>query len=203
MTELTVYIIDDDDDVRIALSRSLRRRGMTVAHFPDAQSFLDQVDADASGCLVLDYGMPDMDGLELQDYLVRQDSTLPIIFISGHGGIPESVRATKAGAIDFLEKPFDLSVLTDRIAVAWELGEKLRQQKARRLDLAEKRGRLTDREDEVLQYILRNPGRTTSKEIAAELNISPRTVEIHRGRIQLKVGVKTTIELYELFGRSP
>ncbi|WP_170783653.1 response regulator transcription factor [Ruegeria lacuscaerulensis] len=203
MTELTVYIIDDDDDVRIALSRSLRRRGMTVAHFPDAQSFLDQVDADAAGCLVLDYGMPDMDGLELQDYLVRQDSTLPIIFISGHGGIPESVRATKAGAIDFLEKPFDLSVLTDRIAVAWEFGEKLRQQKARRLDLAEKRGRLTDREDEVLQYILRNPGRTTSKEIAAELNISPRTVEIHRGRIQLKVGVKTTIELYELFGRSP
>ncbi|MFY2823796.1 response regulator transcription factor [Ruegeria sp. MALMAid1280] len=199
---LTVFIVDDDDDVRIALSRSLGKRGMSVAHFADAQSFIDQVSPDAAGCLILDYGMPGMDGLELQDHLVRQNSTMPIIFISGHGGIPESVRATKAGAIDFLEKPFDLTVLIERIDAAWDVGERLRAEKARRQELADKRGQLTEREEQVLHHILTHPARTSSKEIATELGISPRTVEIHRGRIQQKVGVKTTIELFELFSQT-
>ncbi|MEX0308423.1 MAG: response regulator transcription factor [Ruegeria sp.] len=198
---LVVYIVDDDEDVRIALSRSLSKRGMQVEHFPDAQTFLNQVHEDAKGCLILDYGMPGMDGLELQEHLNRRDSTIPIIFISGHGGIPESVRATKAGAIDFLEKPFDLKVLIERIQSAFELGAQLRSEKTRRQILADKRGLLTEREEQVLQHILTHPARTSSKEIAAELGISPRTVEIHRGRIQQKVGVKTTIELYELFGQ--
>ncbi len=196
---LTVFIVDDDNDVRIALSRSLSKRGMLVEHFADAQGFLEQVGENAIGCLILDYGMPFMDGLELQDHLVRHDSTLPIIFISGHGGIPESVRATKAGAIDFLEKPFDLAVLIERIYAAMHVGERLRNEKARRQKLADKRGLLTEREEQVLQHILTHPARTSSKEIAAQLGISPRTVEIHRGRIQQKVGVKTTIELFELF----
>lgn len=197
-----VYIVDDDEDVRIALSRSLSKRGMQVEHFPDAQAFLNQVHEDAKGCLILDYGMPGMDGLELQDHLNRRDSTLPVIFISGHGGIPESVRATKAGAIDFLEKPFDLQVLVERIQAAFELGTKLRAEKTRRRMLADKRRLLTEREEQVLQHILTHPSRTSSKEIATALGISPRTVEIHRGRIQQKVGVKTTIELYELFGQT-
>lgn len=111
----TVFIVDDDDDVRVALSRSLTKRGMEVHHFADAQTFLETVRDDAEGCLILDYGMPGMDGLELQNHLVGRNSTIPIIFISGHGGIPESVRATKSGAIDFLEKPFDLTVLIERI----------------------------------------------------------------------------------------
>ncbi|WP_298852904.1 response regulator [uncultured Ruegeria sp.] len=196
---LTVFIVDDDDDVRVALSRSLSKRGMRVEHFAAALAFLEQVGEDAIGCLILDYGMPVMDGLDLQDYLVRHDSTLPIIFISGHGGIPESVRATKAGAIDFLEKPFDLTVLIERIDAAMHVGEQLRNEKSRRQKLADKRGLLTEREEQVLQYILTHPARTSSKEIAAQLGISPRTVEIHRGRIQQKVGVKTTIELFELF----
>lgn len=196
---LTVYIVDDDDDVRIALSRSLSKRGMWVEHFCDAQGFLDQVGENAQGCLILDYGMPGMDGLELQDHLVRHETTLPIIFISGHGGIPESVRATKAGAIDFLEKPFDLSVLIERIEAAMIVGAQLRTEKTHRQKLAYKRGLLTEREEQVLQHILTHPARNSSKEIAAELGISPRTVEIHRGRIQQKTGVKTTIELYELF----
>ncbi|KIC38489.1 LuxR family transcriptional regulator [Ruegeria sp. ANG-R] len=198
---LVVFIVDDDEDVRIALSRSLSKRGMRVEHFADAQAFLNQVHEDAKGCLILDYGMPGMDGLELQDHLNRQGSTIPVIFISGHGGIPESVRATKAGAIDFLEKPFDLAVLIERIQAAFEVGAQLRSDKARRKMLADKRGLLTEREEQVLQHILTHPARTSSKEIAAELGISPRTVEIHRGRIQQKVGVKTTIELYELFGQ--
>lgn len=196
----TIFIVDDDEDVRIALSRSLTRRGMSVMHFGSARSFLDAVPADADGCLILDYGMPEMDGLELQDLLVRQDSTLPVIFVTGHGGIPESVRATKAGAIDFLEKPFDLSLLMERIGVALDLNVELRTQKSRALELSEKRGQLTSREEEVLQHILTHPARTSSKEIGQDLGISPRTVEIHRGRIQQKIGVKTTIELYELFG---
>ncbi len=198
---LTVFIVDDDDDVRIALSRSLRKRGMSVEHFPDAQLFLDRVHEDARGCLILDYGMPGMDGLELQEHLAQNESTLPIIFVSGHGGIPESVKATKAGAIDFLEKPFDLSVLIDRIEIAMDVGTQLRAEKAQRQELAQKRGLLTDREEQVLQHIIAHPARTSSKEIAAELGISPRTVEIHKGRIQQKVGVKNTIELYRLFGQ--
>ncbi|WP_299669489.1 response regulator [uncultured Ruegeria sp.] len=197
---LVVYIVDDDEGVRIALSRSLSKRGMQVEHFADAQTFLNQVDQDAKGCLILDYGMPGMDGLELQEHLNRRESTIPIIFISGHGGIPESVRATKAGAIDFLEKPFDLTVLIERIQAAFDLGAQMRAEKTRRQMLADKRGLLTEREEQVLQHILTHPSRTSSKEIATALGISPRTVEIHRGRIQQKVGVKTTIELYELFG---
>ncbi|SDX42249.1 two component transcriptional regulator, LuxR family [Ruegeria halocynthiae] len=196
-----VFIVDDDEDVRIALSRSLRKRGMSVVHFADAQAFLDQVPEDATGCLILDYGMPGMDGLELQDHLVQQNSTIPIIFISGHGGIPESVRATKAGAIDFLEKPFDLKVLITRIQAAFEVGAQLRTAKTRRQMLADKRDLLTEREEQVLQHILTHPARTSSKEIATELGISPRTVEIHRGRIQQKIGVKTMIELFQLFGQ--
>ncbi len=196
----TVFIVDDDDDVRVALSRSLTKRGMDVHHFASAQAFLDGVGEDAEGCLILDYGMPGMDGLELQDHLVSRNSTIPIIFISGHGGIPESVRATKAGAIDFLEKPFDLRVLIERIEAAQDVGSRLRDAKAQARILAEKRELLTEREEEVLQHILAHPERTSSKEIGTELGISPRTVEIHRGRIQQKVGVKTTIELYKLFG---
>lgn len=195
----TVFIVDDDDDVRVALLRSLRKRGLTVEIFDSAQSFLDNVGMDAKGCLILDYGMPGMDGLELQELLITQNSTLPIIFISGHGGIPETVRATKAGAIDFLEKPFQLSVLMERIEAGFGLGEKLRAAKQRKSDLAQKRSSLTDREEDVLAHILNTPSRTSSKEIAADLGISPRTVDIHRGRILQKVGVKTTIELYELF----
>lgn len=195
-----VFIVDDDDDVRVALSRSLSKRGMEVAAFGDAQSFLDQMDDTTEGCLILDYGMPGMDGLELQEHLLAQNSAIPIIFISGHGGIPESVRATKAGAIDFLEKPFDLGVLIERIEIATQIGERMRDKKNRDRALAEKRQSLTDREEEVLQHILNHPSRTSSKEIAADLGISPRTVEIHRARVHQKVGVKTTIELYELFG---
>ena len=198
---LVVYIVDDDEDVRVALSRSLSKRGLRVEHFADAQTFLNQVHEDAKGCLILDYGMPGMDGLELQEHLNRRESTIPVIFISGHGGIPESVRATKAGAIDFLEKPFDLQVLIERIQAAFEIGARLRAEKSRRQMLADKRRLLTDREEQVLQHILTHPARTSSKEIATALGISPRTVEIHRGRIQQKVGVKTTIELYELFGQ--
>ncbi len=195
-----VYIVDDDDDVRIALSRALSKRGMSVEHFADAQAFLSSVNEDAEGCLVLDYGMPGMDGLDLQDHLVAQDSTIPIIFISGHGGIPESVRATKAGAIDFLEKPFDLKQLIERIETATTLGAELRAKKARRREMSEKRAMLTEREEQVLHHILTHPSKSSSKEIATELGISPRTVEIHRGRIQQKVGVNSTIELFNYFG---
>lgn len=204
----TVFIVDDDDDVRVALSRSLKKRGLSVEIFDSARSFLDAVPPDATGCLLLDYGMPGMDGLELQDHLIAQHSTLPVIFISGHGGIPETVRATKAGAIDFLEKPFQLSVLMARIEAGFALGAELRAAKQKRMALEEKRNTLTEREEEVLAHILDTPARTSSKEIAADLGISPRTVDIHRGRILHKVGVKTTIELFEMFsplrpGREP
>lgn len=194
----TVFIVDDDDDVRIALSRSLQKRGMTVAHFASAREFLDRVDENDNGCLILDYGMPGMDGLELQDLLIAQKSAIPIIFISGHGGIPESVRATKAGAIDFLEKPFSLKILTERINTAFEIGVKQQSEKLRRSALVARYNDLTIREEEVLRHILEYPSRISSKEIASSLGISPRTVDIHRGRVLQKMDAKSVTELFKL-----
>lgn len=193
--EAMVYIVDDDDDVRTALSRSLRKRGMQVEAFADAQSFLDAFDRDIQSCLVLDYGLPGMDGLQLQQQLIEEEAAIPIIFITGHGGIPESVRATQAGAVDFLEKPFSLQLLIERIGAALELSKRLHEDQRQRESLDVKLATLTSREAETLEHILANPSQVSSKEIALALGISPRTADIHRARIMQKMDVKNLLEL--------
>ncbi len=197
--DLTVFVVDDDDDIRRSLVRGLQKRGYLVECFASAHEFLASYDRDRVGCLVLDYGMPGMNGLELQRALNDRGATLPIIFITGHGGIPESVQAIKAGAVDFLEKPFRQQVLTERIDTAFRI-------EAQRLSHADgdrlRRGKLhslTPREREIVDHIRRYPSAIASKEIAAHLGISPRTVDHHRARILEKMEVKSVAELIALY----
>lgn len=193
-----VYVVDDDQDIRASLSRSLRMRGFTVEAYDSAQAFLDGYDADNLACLVLDYGLPGMTGLELQEHINRKGYLLPIIFITGHGGVPESVHAMKGGAVDFLEKPFRQSVLVERIESACQIAVDLSQAASREKDVASRFERLTTREREVAEFILRNPAEITSKDIGRNLGISPRTVDHHRARILEKLDIRSVVELIDL-----
>lgn len=197
-TEPTVFIVDDDQDIRSALSRSLIKRGFRVETFASAQAFLDGYTCEMYGCLVLDYGMPEMNGLELQEILVNRGTPLPIIFITGHGGVPESVQAIKAGAIDFLEKPFRSEALVDHIKAAFEALTERSETWQKASDAKAKFAALTAREMEIAEYMVSNPSHTTSKDIARALDISPRTVDHHRARILEKMQIKSIMQLVEL-----
>lgn len=192
---LTVFVVDDDEAIRISLSRALDKRGYRVEAHASAADFLAVYAAGRPGCLVLDYGIPGMNGLELQRHLNAIGSDLPIIFITGHGGVPESVQAMKGGAIDFLEKPFRQSALIERIDVALDIA---RGRQAALQDGERRRARfdrLTAREMEIVERIVERPSETSSKEIALYLGISPRTVDHHRARILEKLGLKSIVEL--------
>jgi len=198
MDSLTVFVVDDDADIRRALSRALSKRGYAVESHESAQSFLEAWTPQRAGCLILDYGLPGMNGLELQALLNAEGQSIPVIFITGHGGVPESVQAIKGGAIDFLEKPFRQADLIERIEIAFEVArdqivieEQSRRQQARF-------ERLTARELEIVEYIIGHPAATSSKEIAAVLGISPRTVDHHRARILEKLNVRSIAELIAL-----
>ena len=194
---LTVFIIDDDEDIRSSLSRALSKRGYVVEAFSSARHFLNEYDHNKLGCVILDYGMPDMNGLELQRYMNEQGMTLPIIFITGHGGIPESVQAIKQGAIDFLEKPFRQATLVNCIESAFgSLLETQRSQQSNK-QLAEKFDRLTKREKEVAEFIVLNPSMTSSKDVGRHLGISPRTVDHHRARVLEKMSMTSVTELVD------
>ena len=192
-----VFLVDDDANIRASLSRALELRGYEVRAFASAMAFLEAYDKTLSGCLLLDYGMPEMDGLQLQKHLKEAGIGVPIIFITGHGGIPESVQAMKMGAVDFLEKPFKQSVLVEQIEAAFKTDA------ARRAVLQQNSGAqarfsaLTDREREIALIMSNDPGRNSSKEIARQLGISPRTVDHHRARILEKMEVSSVAELVE------
>ena len=124
----TIFVVDDDIDVRTSLSRALKLRGFTVETYSSAPAFLDEFDPDRPGCLVLDQGMPHMTGLELQEVLLERGHSIPIIFMTGHGGVNQSVQAMKQGAVDFLEKPFRQDFLVERIEVALEMDSNTRSQ---------------------------------------------------------------------------
>jgi two-component system response regulator FixJ len=192
---LTVFVVDDDEAIRTSLSRALGKRGFRVETHASANSFLEAYVVGRPGCLVLDYGMPGMNGLELQRALNAMGSDLPIVFVTGHGGVPESVQAIKGGAIDFLEKPFRQTALIERINLAMDIA---RSQLAAREVGQRKRAqfdRLTARELEIVERMIERPSETSSKEIALWLGISPRTVDHHRARILEKLGLKSVVEL--------
>lgn len=198
---LTVFVVDDDDAIRTSLARALGKRGYTVETHASARSFLDAYDGIRTGCLVLDHGMPDMTGLELQRHLNEEGRTIPIIFVTGHGGVPESVQAIKAGAVDFLEKPFRQADLIERIETAFKIArDSIVSQEKMRLNRA-RFERLTAREQEIVGRILERPSETSSKEIAQQLGISPRTIDHHRARIFEKLNVKSLAELVALAKR--
>lgn len=200
-TDTTVYIVDDDQDIRTSLSRALRKRGFEVEVFDSAQAFLDAYDGQRAGCLLLDYGMPGMSGLELQERLNETDFPLAVVFITGHGGVPESVQAMKGGAVDFLEKPFRQPVLIERIAVASEIARNMRDRLETTRQIKRRFARLTAREEEIVARMISNPAEVSSKEIGKHLGISPRTVDHHRARILEKLEVSSVVELIDLAAR--
>lgn len=202
MHEPKVFIVDDDNGIRSSLSRALGKRGFDVLTFESANAFLSVYDPAVPGCVVLDYGMPDVNGLELQAIMGRRGYSIPIIFITGHGGVAESVQAIKAGAVDFLEKPFRQDVLVDRIRSAFEIDAEMRERDQAIIKARSNFSNLTDREKEIASLIVRQPSDASSKEIARTLEISPRTVDHHRARIFEKMRVRSIAELVDLAGKA-
>lgn len=192
----TVFIVDDDAAVLRSLSAVLAAEDFEVKTFTSAESFLESCDEQASGCIVLDVRMPGLDGLQAQEELARRRITMPVIFLTGHGDVPMSVRAMKGGAFDFLQKPVAADTLIARVYSA--LREDLLQQKKRaEVEAARERlSRLTTREVNVLTLLLQGKA---NKIVARELNISPRTVEIHRKNILEKTETKNLVELGQLY----
>jgi FixJ family two-component response regulator len=192
MSDSTIYVVDDDAAIRDALSMMLEAAGHTVAAFGSASEFLDFSTPDTLGCIILDVDMPGMDGPALQQELIRRGVRLPVIFLSGKGTIPVTVRTIKAGAMDFLTKPMDGSVLLVRVQEALEQSS-LMQKKTEALEsVASRLAALTAREREIMALAIAGH---TSKEIAQRLAISYRTVEIHRAHIMQKTGANNVLEL--------
>jgi FixJ family two-component response regulator len=194
-SEPTVFLVDDDQAVRDALELLLETAAFTTESYPTAESFLDSCDPDRPGCLVLDIRMPGMSGIRLQEALAAKSITLPIIFLTGHGTVPMSAQAFRSGAIDFMEKPFDESMLLERIHEAIRLDRSNRSALARQTDSEARLATLTPREREIMWLIVAG---SSNKEIATELELSHRTVETHRGRIMEKTGTRSLAELIEL-----
>lgn len=184
-----VYVIDDDVVVRDVLAHSIETGGYEVRTFPSAEAFIAACTSKCSGCIVLDVKMPGgMDGPTLQRELMQRDIRMPIIFLSAYGDIPLTVRTIKAGAIDFLTKPVDTEVLLQRIRTAFEINERF-------VEAMKRLENLTEREHEVLTLAVQGKA---NKEIARELDISPRTVEVHRSHIMHKTGAASLLELVEI-----
>jgi FixJ family two-component response regulator len=187
-----VFIVDDDAAVRDALAMLLEAAGYAVATFPAASDFLDTCTPSTQGCIILDVDMPEMDGPTLQVELIRRGLQLPVIFLTGKGTIPVTVRAMKAGAIDFLTKPVEGSMLLARVKEALEKGSWQLKRALANQSGSSQLEKLTRREREVM--VLAVAGHT-SKEIAQRLCISYRTVEIHRAHVMQKTGAANLLEL--------
>jgi len=190
--EPTVFVVEDDEAHRKSLAWLIESVGVGVETYASAEAFLEVFDPGRSGCVVTDLRMPGSSGLDLQEELLARGSLLPIILISGHAEIAAAVRAMRAGALDFIEKPFSDQHLLDRIREGIERNCELRQQAERHAQLAGRFASLTAREREVMEAIV--AGRA-NKVIAADLAISPKTVEVHRARIIAKMQVDSLAEL--------
>ena len=191
----TVFVVDDDEAVRDSVALLLQSVGLPVEVFADGQSFLTAVDTGREGCIVLDVRMPGMSGMDLQKQLGELGYTLPIIFVTGHGDVPIAVEAMRAGAEEFLQKPFRDQDLLDRVHTALQHDQEIRAASAQRAAVGKRLAGLTTREREVCDQLLE--GQST-KQIAAMFELSPRTVEIHRSRVLEKMGVRSVAELVKL-----
>lgn len=190
-----VFVVDDDPAVLKGLSRLMRAAGLSVVTFGSPREFLERHDAGTAGCLVLDVAMPGLNGLELQEALTAKGSEIPIVFLTGRGDIPTSVRAMKHGALDFLTKPVNDKVLLRAVqaAIARDRGARVS-----RADLQEIRARLatlTPRERQVLEHVI--SGRL-NKQTAADLGTAENTVKVHRARVMEKMKVQSVAELVRL-----
>ncbi len=188
----TIYVVDDDEAMRDSMTWLLEGEGYRVTCFDSAESYLQARHDGMRGCLVLDVRMPEMSGLELHERLDMLGSTLPIIFVTGHGDVPMAVSALQRGACDFIEKPFHNADLLGRIQRALELDNQLAARRERDGAITHRLDQLTQREREVLDLVVTGK---LNKQIADELNISMKTVEAHRARVMEKMGVRTLAEL--------
>jgi FixJ family two-component response regulator len=191
----SVYVVDDDSSMREALSSLIRSIGMRVLTFASAQEFLEYRVSDSPACLVLDVRLPGLSGLDLQRELASTQRRLPIIFITGHGDIPMSVRAMKAGAAEFLPKPFREEDLLDAIRLSLERDRAARGQRAEVRELQDRYDTLTTREREVMGPIVRG---MLNKQVAAALGISEITVKVHRRRVMEKMGARSLPEIVRM-----
>ncbi len=194
-TASTVFVIDDDASVRKSLSRLLRSRGVVVETFASAELFLERGQFDGVGCIILDIRMPGLDGMALQDQLSKADYSMPLIFITGHGDIPMSVRAMKKGAVDFLPKPFDDEELLQAVRRAVEKDIQARTERGGLHQALEQIRQLTPREQEILRYVIAG---LLNKQIGFKLGIAEKTIKIHRGHIMEKLHVSSVADLVRL-----
>lgn len=193
--EATIYVVDDDDGMRRALTLLLSTVGFRTAAYARPSEFLANLKPEEPGCLVLDIRMPEMSGLEVQQQLNRAGCMLPVIFITGHGDVPMAVQAMKAGAFEFIQKPFRDQDLLDKINHALRSDAENRQNVARRAEVLRRLQSLTPREREVMNLVVDGGA---NKVIAIDLGLSERTVEIHRAKVMEKMGARSVAHLVKL-----
>ena len=189
-----VHVVDDDEDVRKGTARLITAAGFRARTYASASDFLDVIEPDSPGCVILDLRLPDHSGLDLQAALARRGVPIPIVFVSGHGAIPDSVRAIQGGAVDFLTKPVDAKVLLAAVERALAQDEE-RAMRDRKDDLRKRYERLTAREREVFLHLIRGQ---LNKQVAADLQITERTIKLHRANLLQKLEVGSMAELVRL-----
>ncbi len=195
VTAPTVYLIDDDERILKAVKRLLGTFGHYVEAYSSAEKFLERHDPDAPGCAIMDLDLPGMDGLAVQERLATESVRRPVIFLTGQGDIAATVRAMKAGAVDFLTKPVNAACLLAAVSTALERDASSRKEDEHRRMVEQRMASLTAREREVLSCVV--AGRL-NKQIAAELGTVEKTVKVHRGRMMEKMGVRTVADLVRL-----
>jgi len=193
--EPVTYIIDDDKAVRDSLQWLIESVGLNVKTYETAQSFLEDVDHNAAGCIVLDVRLPGMSGLDLLEHMERININLPTIMITGHGDVPVAVRAMKAGAVDFIEKPFSDQVLLDRVREALTRDKENRRNAAEMGEIQIRLAKLTPRERQVMKLVVQG---MLNKQIATELGLSHKTIEVHRAHVMEKMGATSLAELVRM-----
>jgi len=197
-TQPIVYVVDDDASVRKSLERLIKTEGLSVRAFASARDFLVGELPDTPACLLLDIEMPEITGLELQEQLTTRHQSLPIVFITGFGNVPKSVQAMKAGAFDFLEKPFEAATLIDAIHRAVNHDIQARKRNRELAATQQRMASLTNREREVFELVVTG---MLNKQIAFQLGITEKTIKVHRARIMQKMGAQSLAELVRLAER--
>lgn len=200
MPDPIVFVVDDDVSVRRSLDRLIGAAGFSVETFDSAEAFLNHDHPECPACLVLDLRMPGLSGLELQRRLATAGRDVPIVFITGHGTVPASVRAMKDGALDFIEKPFEAQTLLDAVKNAIRKDAQALKERTERQEIERRLASLTPREREVAALLVTG---MLNKRIADRLGTSEKTVKVHRGRVMHKMQVKSVAELVHLAEKVP